>query len=48
MEKDVVWKNKHEFLALPYDKLDRFNIKAKTQAALRPDTTGELKGREFS
>lgn len=53
MESDVEWKNKHEFLSLPYDKLDKFNITAKTKAAARPDTTGtggegELKGKAFS
>ena len=46
-QKDVRWKNKHEFLDLPLDALDKLNIKARGQAA-RPDATGELKGRQFT
>ena len=50
MEEDVVWKNKKEFLSLPLDKVDKFNVAARTREALRPDVTGtgEIKGREFS
>ena len=50
-EKDVRWKNKHEFLNLPMDKLDKFNIKARINKELeRPDSVGgkEMKGRQFT
>ena len=47
-EKDVQWKNKKEFLSLPLDATDKFNISAKTKEKDRPDTTGELKGRQFT
>ena len=46
-QKDVRWTNKHEFLNLPLDALDKLNIKAQGSDA-RPDTTGELKGRQFT
>jgi len=46
-KKDVRWENKHEFLALPLDALDKLNTKAREHHA-RPDTTGELKGRQFT
>lgn len=44
-EKDVHWKNKHEFLSLPLDKLDRFNVNAKRKKSV---DEGELKGRQFT
>jgi hypothetical protein len=47
-EKDVRWENKKEFLSLPYDAMDKFNISAKTKDSQRPDTTGEVKGRQFT
>lgn len=41
--------NKHEFLNLPLDKLDKFNISSKYREKLRPDSTGEeVKGRAFT
>ena len=51
IEQDVHWKNKKEFLNLPLDKLDKFNISTIAREKLRPDSvsgTGELKGRQFS
>ncbi len=48
-EKDVHWENKHEFLNLPLDKLDKFNISSKYREKLRPDSTGEeIQGRSFT
>ena len=47
-ERDVRWENKKEFLSLPYDAMDKFNISAKTKDSQRPDTAGELKGRQFT
>ncbi|KAK5168836.1 uncharacterized protein LTR77_006145 [Saxophila tyrrhenica] len=47
-EKDVHWENKHEFVNLPLDKLDKFNISAKYHEKLRPDATSEIKGRSFT
>jgi hypothetical protein len=47
-EKDVHWENKKEFLSLPLDALDKFNISAKSKDYQRPDTTGELKKRQFT
>lgn len=50
IEHDVHWKNKKQFLDLPLDKLDKFNISTVVGEKLRPDSTGgaELKGRQFS
>ena len=45
---DVHWKNKKEFLSLPLDAMDRFNISARTRDHERPDSTGELKQRQFT
>ncbi len=46
-EKDVRWENKKEFLSLPLDAMDKFNISAKSKD-YQPDTTGELKKRQFT
>lgn len=43
---DVKWENKHEFLSLPLDALDKFNTTAKGKQ-VRPDTTGNL-GKQFT
>ncbi|KAF2487279.1 hypothetical protein BDY17DRAFT_288651 [Neohortaea acidophila] len=50
IEQDVHWKNKKQFLDLPLDKLDKFNISTMVGEKSRPDSTGgaELKGRQFS
>ena len=52
METDVEWKNKHEFLALPWDKIDRFNYSGKGKGAEKSPSAvagdRELKGRAFS
>lgn len=51
VEEDVHWKNKKEFLNLPLDKLDKFNISTLRREKSRPDSVGgqaELKGREFT
>lgn len=47
-EHDVEWKNKKEFLSLPLDAMDKFNISAKTKEKERPDSIGEMKGRQFT
>ena len=47
-EKDVRWENKKEFLSLPLDAMDKFNISAKSKDYQRHDTTGELKKRQFT
>ncbi|KAF2770360.1 transmembrane protein UsgS [Teratosphaeria nubilosa] len=49
---DVRWENKHDFLSLPMDALDKLNFKAKSAKA-RPDTTGmssgnDIKPKQFS
>lgn len=46
--KDVHWENKKEFLSLPLDAMDKFNTSAKSKDYQRPDTTGELKKRQFT
>lgn len=49
--KDVHWENKHEFLNLPLDKLDKFNISAKmnSREKMRSGSTSEAsKGRSFT
>ncbi len=49
---DVHWKNKKEFLNLPLDKLDKFNIASKLppRDKSRPDvsSTEEVQSRQFS
>lgn len=47
-EKDVRWENKKEFLSLPLDAVDKFNISAKTKDFQQPASTGELKRRQFT
>lgn len=47
-DKDVRWVNKKEFLSLPLDAVDMFNISAKKKEYERPNTAGELKGRSFT
>ena len=47
-EKDVHWENKHEFLNLPLDAVDKFNISAKSKEKERPDSIGGSKGRQFT
>ena len=42
------WKNKKEFLSLPLDAVDKFNVSAKYREDVRPNTTGEVKGRHFT
>ena len=49
MEKDVHWENKHEFLNLPLDKLDKFNVSARIEEKKQPSTTGEMpQGKQFT
>lgn len=45
-KKDVRWENKHEFLALPYDALDKFNIS--TSEGKAGSSGGQVKGRQFT
>jgi len=45
--KDVRWENKHDFLSLPLDALDKFNVSTSKDQA-NPVATGDLKGRQFS
>ncbi|KAF2152596.1 transmembrane protein UsgS [Myriangium duriaei CBS 260.36] len=46
-QSQVHWRNKHDFLKLPLDKLDAYNITSSRNNA-SPDQTGELKGRQFT
>ncbi|KAK5279680.1 hypothetical protein LTR16_007477 [Cryomyces antarcticus] len=46
-ESQVRWKNKHEFLTLPLDKLDLHNIRHHEKAKQNPRTT-ELEGKKFT
>ncbi|TKA54072.1 hypothetical protein B0A49_09668 [Cryomyces minteri] len=46
-ESQVRWKNKHEFLTLPLDKLDLHNIRHHEKAKQSPRTT-ELEGKKFT
>lgn len=45
-ESQAHWKNKHEFLKLPLDKIDAYNVITHNQSPL--DTSKEPKGRQFS
>lgn len=45
-ETQAHWRNKHEFLKLPLDKLDALNITS-TKEGEKPDTT-TIKGRQFT
>ncbi|EME41962.1 hypothetical protein DOTSEDRAFT_89487 [Dothistroma septosporum NZE10] len=45
-KRDVRWENKHEFLSLPLDALDKFNTTTSGKQA-RPDKTGNL-GKQFT
>lgn len=45
-KKDVRWGNKHEFLSLPLDAVDKFNIS--TGEKKQSSDTGELKSRQFT
>ncbi|GAM85736.1 hypothetical protein ANO11243_037440 [Dothideomycetidae sp. 11243] len=45
-ESQVHWRNKHEFLKLPLDKLDAHNIPRKDSVS--SDRAGEVKGRQFT
>ena len=47
VESEVHWKNKHEFLKLPLDKLDALNIKASNSEEATP-AESEVRGRKFT
>ena len=47
VESEVHWKNKHDFLKLPLDKLDALNIKASNSEGANP-TESETRGRKFT
>lgn len=47
-QKDVRWENKHEFLNLPLEALDKLNIKVRTGSDGRLDEAGEIPGKKFS
>lgn len=44
-KRDVRWENKHDFLSLPLDALDKFNASTGTS---RQGSTTEIKPRQFS
>lgn len=44
---EVHWKNKHEFLKLPLDKLDALNIKASNHTEAANPAESEVRGRKF-
>ena len=46
-KREVRWENKHEFLDLPLDALDKMNIKARGKEA-RPDVTGMPEGKQYT
>ena len=46
-ESQIRWENKHEFLKLPLDKLDSFNIRTEKQGQ-NPFNTRELPGKKFT
>lgn len=46
-QKDVRWENKHEFLDLPLNALDKMNVKVGGKAA-RPDEMGVPAGKQFT
>jgi len=45
-EREAHWKNKHEFLKLPVDKMDAYNVITNLESPLV--TSKEPKGRQFS
>jgi len=45
--KDVRWENKHEFLSLPMDKLDKLNMTASLQKRQRAGAE-EIGGKQFT
>lgn len=45
-KKDVRWENKHEFLSLPLDAVDKFNIS--TSDEKKGSGLGEVKSRQFT
>ncbi|KAF7190794.1 hypothetical protein HII31_07953 [Pseudocercospora fuligena] len=45
-KKDVKWENKHEFLSLPYDAMDQFNVSLKEKR--RESQAEPVKGRQFT
>lgn len=45
--KDIRWENKHEFLELPLEAMDKFNVSTSKEKA-DPIDTGELKRRQFT
>ncbi len=45
-ESQTRWTNKHEFLKLPLEKLDSFNIRSDKQEH-NPLNTGEMPGRKY-
>ena len=48
-EREVKWKNKHQFLELPLDKLDKFNLSnIGHEGDLAKRRVGELPGRKFT
>lgn len=47
-ESQTRWTNKHEFLKLPLEKLDAFNIGTADKQEQHPLSTGELPGRRFT
>jgi len=47
-ESQTRWTNKHEFLTLPLEKLDSFNLRTAHKQEQHPLSTGELPGRKFT
>ena len=47
-QSQVHWTNKHEFLKLPLDKLDAYNLKLQEKVAAATKTAeDDIKGRQF-
>lgn len=47
-EKDTRWENKHEFLDLPLDKMDKLNVKTRGKEEKPTESSGIATGRQFS
>lgn len=47
-KKDVRWDNKHEFLSLPLDAVDKINARVHKHKAGPVDAAGDVKGRQFT
>jgi hypothetical protein len=47
-KRDVRWENKHEFLNLPIDALDKLNVKARERREQKLENSTEIPARQFT